>query len=132
MSVLRKKRTFISFDYDNDARQKDLLVGQAKHDDTPFDIEDWSIKEHIDENWKAKARTRIKSVDVVIVMCGHKTHSATGVSAELKIAQEEKVPYFLLSAYSDGKCVPPNVANPTDKIYSWTWDNLKKLIHGAR
>ncbi|MCB5207807.1 TIR domain-containing protein [Methylovorus mays] len=127
-----KKKTFISFDYDNDARQKDLLVGQSKNQDTPFDIADWSIKEHIDSNWKAKARTRIKAVDVVIILCGHSTNTAAGVSAELAIAQEEKIPYFLLAAYSDGKNVAPTAAKPSDKIYSWTWENLKKLIHGGR
>jgi len=127
-----KKKVFISFDYDNDARQKDLLIGQAKNEDSPFDISDWSIKEHIDANWKAKARTRIKGVDVVIILCGHKTNTAAGVSAELQIAQEEKVTYFLLAGYSDGKTVAPKAANSADKIYTWNWDNLKKLIHGNR
>ena len=61
---MAKTKTFISFDYDNDEDLKILLLGQSKHKDTPFDIADWSIKEAIDENWKKKARTRIKSVDV--------------------------------------------------------------------
>lgn len=127
-----KKKAFISFDYDNDARQKDLLIGQAKNEDTPFDIADWSIKEPIDKNWKDKARTRIKSVDVVIILCGHNTNTAAGVSAELEIAQEENIPYFLLAAYSDGKNVKPLAAKQADSIYKWTWDNLKKLINGGR
>ncbi|MCL2391089.1 MAG: hypothetical protein FWC66_00600 [Oscillospiraceae bacterium] len=37
--------TFISFDYDYDARIKDLLVGQARNPDSPFEITDMSIKE---------------------------------------------------------------------------------------
>ena len=126
------KRAFISFDYDHDLDLKTLLVGQAKHDDTPFNIQDSSIKEAISNDWKAKARTRIRGCDVVIVICGESTNTAAGVSAELEIAQEEKVPYFLLYGRSSKTCVAPKAAKTTDKIYNWTWENLKNLINGAR
>ena len=129
---MAKKRTFISFDYDHDVSLKNLLVGQAKNNDSPFEITDMSIKETITEDWKKKARTRIKGCDVVVVICGEHTNTATGVSAELKTAQEEEVSYFLLKGYSDKTCVKPTAAKSSDKIYNWTWDNLKKLIGGAR
>jgi hypothetical protein len=93
---MAKQRVFISFDYDHDETLKDFLVGQAKNPDTPFTLEDWSIKEPLTGNWKEKAKVRIRSVDVLAVICGKNTHTATGVSAEITIAQEEKVPYFLL------------------------------------
>lgn len=129
---MAKKRTFISFDYDHDSDLKNLLVGQARNSDSPFEITDMSIKEAIDYNWKAKARTRIKGCDVVVVICGKYTNTATGVSAELKIAQEEGVSYFLLYGRSTGNCVKPIGAKSTDKMYKWTWDNLKALIGGSR
>lgn len=129
---MAKKRTFISFDYDHDLSLKNLLVGQAKNSDSPFEITDMSIKESISEEWKVNARRRIKGCDVVIVICGKETDTATGVSAELKIAQEEGIPYFLLQGYSDYRCVKPAAAKNSDKIYEWTWDNLKLLIGGAR
>jgi len=127
-----KKRVFISFDYDNDSDLKALLVGQAKNADSPFEITDMSIKEAISYNWKENARRRIKGCDVVIVICGHNTNTATGVSAELKIAQEEGVEYFLLNGRATGKCVRPISARSSDKIYNWTWNNLKLLVGGAR
>ena len=126
------KRAFISFDYDHDIDLKNLLVGQAKNPDSPFDIIDMSIKEAISKEWKEKARTRIKGCDVVIIMCGEFTNTATGVAAELSIAQEEKVPYFLLRGRAEKTCVKPTTATASDKIYSWTWDNLKILIGGGR
>jgi hypothetical protein len=129
---MSKKKVFISFDYDHDLVLKDFLVGQAKLPDSPFELADWSIKEHIDENWKAKAKTRIKQVDVVAIICGLNTNTATGVSAELKIAQSEKVPYFLLAGYKDKTNIKPSAALDTDKMYKWTWDNLKALINGGR
>jgi len=127
-----KKRTFISFDYDNDSDLKILLVGQAKHPDSPFDITDFSIKEAISRDWKEKARTRIKGCDVVVVVCGKTTNTATGVAAELLIAQEEKVPYFLIKGRSSETCVAPVSATASDKIYDWTWPNLKLLFDGNR
>ncbi len=129
--VDKKVPVFISFDYDHDANLKDLLVGQAKNDDSPFSISDWSIKEE-SADWKEKARTRIKRADQVIVVCGKHMDTATGVNAEIKIARKEKTPYFLLAGYSDGGNKKPSAALDTDKMYKWTWDNLKKLIAGSR
>lgn len=131
-NTIAKKNAFISFDYDHDLDLKNLLVGQAKNPDTPFDIKDMSIKYAISQDWKDKARTQIKGCDVVIVICGEYTNSASGVTAELSIAQEENVPYFLLCGRSDKTCVKPIGASLSDSICNWTWENLKALINGAR
>lgn len=129
---MAKKRVFISFDYDHDLDIKNLLVGQSKNSDTPFEIADFSIKEAVSEDWKKKDRTRIKGCNVVAVICGSHTDTATGVSVEVKIAQEESVDYFLLWGRKDKSCKKPTAAKSSDKIYKWTWDNLKALIGGAR
>jgi hypothetical protein len=68
----------------------------------------------------------------VIVICGEHTHSATGVATELKIAREEKKPYFLLHGYGSKTCYKPTTALSTDKIYKWEWENLKNLVRGGR
>lgn len=127
-----KKRVFISFDYDNDEGAKTMLAGQAKLPDSPFDFKDASIKEHLTGDWKEKVKRRMDNIDVVVVLCGEKTHTAAGVSAELDIAKEKNKDYFLLAAYSDKTCTKPKSALSTDKVYKWTWDNLKVLIGGGR
>jgi hypothetical protein len=129
---MAKTRAFVSFDYDHDSFLKEAIIGQSKHPDTPFDLADHSIKEAISGNWQAKARMRIQGVDVVIVICGEHTHTASGVSAELAIAQALGKPYFLLWGYSGKTCTKPLAALATDKVYDWTWPNLKALIGGAR
>jgi hypothetical protein len=126
------QRVYISFDYDHDDDLKTLLVGQAKHADSPFEIADWSIKEAVTQDWKETARKRIRAVDVVAVICGHYTNTASGVAAELSIAQDETVPYFLLAGRAAGGNKRPTTAKPEDKLYDWTWPNLKALIGGAR
>jgi len=127
-----KVKAFISFDYDHDADLKALLVGQAKNEDSPFEITDMSVKEELTGDWKEKVRQRIKKVDQVIVICGEHTDTANGVSTEVKISQEEEKSYFLLKGRSDKACVKPKTAKESDKIYNWTWDNLKKLLNGGR
>lgn len=129
---MAKVRLFISFDFDHDEDLRNLLVGQAKNPDSPFDIADWSLKEALSGDWKKKVRDRIKHVDQVCVICGEHTDTATGISAELTISQEEDKPYFLLWGRKGKKCVKPKAAKSSDKVYEWTWDDLKKLISGAR
>lgn len=127
-----KKRAFISFDYDHDHDIKECLVGQARNPDSPFEIIDMSIKEPICSNWKENARRRIRSCDVVVILCGEHTDTASGVTAELTIAQEEGIPYFLLRGRSSCPCTWPNHRYENDKMYNWTWDNLKLLFRGYR
>lgn len=102
---MAKPRVFISFDFDHDEDLRTLLVGQSKNPDSPFEIADWSLKEPLSGNWKEKVRGRIKQVDQVCVICGEHTDTATGVSAELTITQEEDKPYFLLRGRKDKTCV---------------------------
>lgn len=129
---MAKVRVFTAFDFDNDEDLRNMLVGQSKHSDSPFELADWSVKEAMTGDWKAKVCTRIRGVDQAIIMCGEYTDKAVGVSAELQIAQEEGKPYFLLYGRSSKTCKKPTAAKATDKMYKWTWDNLKSLIGGNR
>lgn len=129
---MANKRAFISFDYDHDLEIKTLLVGQAKNPDSPFDFKDSSIKEPLTGDWKEKVRGRMDNIDVVIVLCGESTDSASGVAAELSIAKEKQKAYFLLAGYADKTCKKPKTADKDDKVYKWTWENLKTLIGGGR
>lgn len=127
-----KKRVFISFDYDHDEGIKTMLAGQAKLHDSPFDFKDASIKEPLTGDWKEKVKRRMDNIDTVAVLCGEYTDKASGVAAELSIAQEKNKDYFLLAGYADKTCMKPTSAKSSDKIYKWTWDNLKVLIGGGR
>ena len=126
------RRIFISFDYDHDSDLKTLLVGQSRLGDSPFEIADWSVKEELLGNWQKEAKEKIGQVGLVIVLCGEHTDTATGVQYELEAAQELGKEYFLLWARSEKTCVKPKSAKSSDKMYKWTWDNLKSLITGNR
>ena len=126
------RRAFISFDYDHDEDIRVMLAGQAKNPATPFTMQNWSVKEPMTGDWKSKVRGRIRATDLTIILCGQHTHTATGVATELTITREEKKPYFLLRGRPNASCTKPTTATQSDKVYNWTWDNLKALIGGAR
>lgn len=127
-----KKKAFISFDFDHDEDAKILLTEQARLPDSPFEITDASVRESQTGDWGDKVRRRMEDIDVVIVICGEHAYLAKGVAAELTIAQEKNKPYFLLTAYAHRTCTRPTSAMASDKVYEWTWDNLKTLIGGWR
>ena len=126
------KSVFISFDFDHDNNLRGSLVGQAKDQDSPFRITDWSLREPITEKWKKKVRDIIRRTDLTIVICGEHTHDAAGVAAEVTIVQEEKKPYFLLKGRRHKTCKKPRSARREDTIHPWRWPTLKKLIDETR
>jgi hypothetical protein len=122
---MSKKKVFISFDYDNDLNLKNLLAGQAKLEDSPFEISDWSMKEAAPEkDWENKALSRIKRSDIVVVITGAKTYKASGVKKEVKMARENNIPIIQIKPQGTN---PSKVEN-AGVLYDWTWDNLKKLL----
>lgn len=127
---MNKKKVFISFDFDNDSFLRDSLVGQSKLADSPFEIEDWSVKEPWDQStWKIQCLTKIKKTDLVIVMVGTKTNQCSGVKAEIKMAKEAGVPVVGIKGYKDKEYPRPE---GLEGYYSWTWDNIKSLVNGGR
>lgn len=125
--MVNKKRVFISYDYDNDEKLKVFIVGQAKNDDSPFEISDLSLKEAAPEkDWLDRAKAAIGRADVFIIMLGPKTKNASGVLKELKAATEKGKEKFQIIGYHDGSedwAVPGG-----GRVYRWNWDNLKKLL----
>ena len=126
------KRVFISFDFDHDETLRSALVAQAKNPASPFSIANWSVKEKLEGDWVEKVRTRIRSTDLTIVICGEHTKTASGVATEPNITRQEGKPYFLLCGHPKKSVQKPTTARPSDDIYRWTWKNLKILIGRAQ
>ena len=124
---MAKKKVFVSFDFDNDKTLKDFIIGQAKLDDSPFEVADFSLKEAAPEkDWTDKARAAIARSDVFIVMLGPKTKRAPGVLKEVKLANELKKHKFQIIGYKSGSedwAVPD-----AGRVYRWNWENLKNLL----
>ena len=122
----KKKRVFVSFDFDRDRALKDFIIGQARNPESPFEVIDTSLKEAAPmTTWKAKARAAIRSSDMVIVMVGPQTYRAPGVLKEVAMARAEGKPIVQFIGYKDGNYTPVRDAG---RLYRWTWQNLKNLL----
>ena len=122
---MAKKRVFASFDYDNDLALKNLLIGQARNPDSPFEVIDTSLKEAQPQaDWEAKARAAIKRSDVVVVLLGGNTYRAPGVKKEVAMANQEGKTRFQLKPQDKS----PQSVEGAGVTYNWSWDNLKKLL----
>jgi hypothetical protein len=123
---MKRKKIFISFDFDKDRALKDLLIGQSKNPESPFEVFDHSLKEAAPEkDWEDRARHRINLADEMIVLVGPVTHRAPGVLKEVRIARELGIKIVQVIGYKDGthRRVPG-----AGVLYRWTWDNLKKIL----
>ena len=123
---MAKTKVFVSFDFDNDKALKDFIIGQSKNSDSPFEVADWSMKEAAPQrDWPNEAENRIKRSDLVLVMVGPETHKAPGVLKEVEMARRNNIRIVQVIGYKDGNYIAvPNAG----QLYSWNWDNLKKLL----
>ncbi len=121
-----KTKVFVSFDFDNDKALKDFIIGQSKNTDSPFEVADWSMKEAAPQrSWEDEAESRIKRSNLVLVMVGPATYKAPGVLKEVEMAQRNNIRIVQVIGYKDGNYTAvPNAG----RLYSWNWDNLKKLL----
>jgi hypothetical protein len=121
-------RIFMSFDLDHDQDLHDLLVEQSLRETSGFEIAARSEARTKTGLSDEKVRRRIRKADEVIVICGEHTESSVRVSAELRIAQEEQKPYFLLWGRRESMCTKPSAAKPKEGMYSWTLEILESQI----
>jgi hypothetical protein len=121
-------RIFMSFDPDNDGDLRDLLLEQSRKQSSGFEISARSEATTMTDRWDERVRRQISAADEVIVICGEHTASSVRVSAELRIAQEEQKPYFLLWGRRDRMCTKPVGSKRDDSMYSWTWSILQDQI----
>jgi len=123
---MKKKRVFVSFDFDNDKGLKELLVGQSRNSGSPFEVIDHSLKEPAPErHWENKAREAIGRAELVLVIAGEQTYRAQGVLKEVKMARDGNVRVVQVIGHKHRTC--PSVSGAGAR-YHWTWPNLVSLL----
>jgi hypothetical protein len=121
-------RVFISCDPDHDEDLHDLLLEQSHRQSSGFEISARSEATTLTDGWDERVRRKISEADEVIVICGEHTASSVRASAELRVAQEEQKPYFLLWGRRESMCTKPVGSKRDDNMYSWTWEILQDQI----
>lgn len=120
-----KKRIFISFAVE-DVRFRDFLVGQSKHDNSPFEFVDMSVKEPWSSEWKNKCQTRIDGCDGMIGLISKNTPNASGEIFELEYAYRKNMPVMLMYINDDRPNLPYSLSSK--RVNIWSWDNIKSFI----
>ena len=127
---MRKRRVFVSFDFDNDSNLKEFFVSQSKLEESPFEITDHSLIEAAPHwTWVVKTTNAIRRSETVVVVVGAKTYCAPGVLREIAIARREEKRVIQIAGYKNVFC--RSVAGAGFK-YEWSWANLKKLLDPSR
>ncbi len=125
-------RAFISFDFDHNVAEKNLIIGQSKHSKTPFNIEDWSSKEALPQNqWEKLIKDKINRCHMVIVLVGKHMATATGVAKEIKMAQELNIPIFgvYVGGANSSSIFPTGLSS--SRTTRWNWDEIASAIDKA-
>lgn len=122
-------RAFISFDFDNNSNEKLLFAGQAKNSKTPFNIEDWSSKTSLPQKqWEAIIEEKINKCNMLIVLVGKKTSSATGVVKEITFSKSQNIPIFgvYVGGASSTSDLPTGLQR--NRTIDWDWGEIANAI----
>jgi hypothetical protein len=132
-ATMSNVHVFVSFDIEHDRGLYELLLAQSGLSSSCFAVLGASERSTATDVWIERVRQRIRKADQVIVICGEHTESSPRVSAELRIAQQERIPYFLLWGRREIMCTKPIGAKPTDGMYSWTpWILQDQIVLASR
>jgi len=119
---------FVSFDIEHDGDLYELLLAHSRSPSSGFAVSAGSERSKSTIAGSERLRRSIREADQVIVICGEHTEGSARVGAELRIAQEEHKPYFLLWGRREMMCTKPIGAKRSEGMYSWTRQVLQDQI----
>jgi hypothetical protein len=123
-------RGFVSFDIDHNEDEKNLFIGQAKNEKTPFSFEDWSSKSALPQSqWENIIKDKINKCNFVVVLVGKYMATATGVVKEITFAKDCDVPVF--GVYVGGAGTSNNLPAglQRNRTIDWKWPQIASAIN---
>jgi hypothetical protein len=130
-----KKRIFISFDYDNDKRYKNLLVAWDKNQLFDFSFYDGSVTVPVNSTDAAPIRRvisqRIADCQRFLCIVGMHTHNSDWVAWEINKAVELKRSLIGVKI-EKGNTTPPNLLGVgATWAMSFTFEAIKKAVENS-
>lgn len=121
------KRIFISFAIE-DGNLRDLLRGQSRNTNSPFEFVDMSVKQPWVSQWKTKCRTKIRGCDGMISIITRNTKKADGQIWEMNCATDEGIP--LLAIYGNKDHIGATIPNECGHlpVVDWIWEKISAWI----
>lgn len=123
---MNKTQVFVSYDIERDGELFEELRTQSSS--SGFAVLGCSERQSATDVWSEKVRRRIRNADQVIFICSEHTDASPSMSNELRIAQQEQTPYFLLWGRREIMCTKPLGAKTAEGMYSWTRQILQDQI----
>ena len=119
-------QVFVSFDIEHDRELFEELRTQSSS--SGFAVLGCSERHTATDVWNERARRRIRNADQVIFICGEHTEASASMSTEIRIAQQEQTPYFLLWGRRESMCTKPVGAKSAEGMYIWSTQVLQDQI----
>ena len=123
---MKKVQVFVSFDIERDGDLFEELRAHASS--SGFEVSSCSKRHSATDVWNERARRQIRDADQVIFICSEHTDASASMSTEIRIAQQERTPYFLLWGRREIMCTKPVGAKTAEGMYSWTPQVLQDQI----
>lgn len=132
---MAKKRIFISYDYDNDARYKNMLLAWDKNKEFDFEMYDGSLKVAIDSTnaayIKSKIEPLIKKATHLLCLVGTACANNKWIGWEVQTAADLKKK--LIGVKIEKSCTSPAALlnNGAKWALSFNFDAIKKAVDEA-
>lgn len=126
------KRVFISFDYDNDLRYKNLLLAWNSHNDFDFEFYDGSLKVAIDSDnasyIKSKLRPLISKSSHLLCIVGVEGGTNKWIDWEVSTAAGGGKKLIGVKLDRSNTSPPSLLNNNASWAMSFTFDAIKKAL----
>ena len=127
-----KKTIFISFDYDNDNRYKNLLVAWDKNKDFDFGFYDGSLRDAINSNNAAYIKSQIKpkilAAGRLLCLVGKETSKSAWIDWEIQTAVDNKKKLIAVKIEKENKSSSGLLSNGASWALSFNFDAIKKAL----
>jgi len=123
---MNQTQIFVSFDIEHDRELFEALRSQSSS--FGFAVLGCSERHTATDVWNDRARRRIRKADQVIFICSEHTEASASMSTEIRIAQQEGTPYFLLWGRPEIMCTKPVGAKSAEGMYMWSPQVLQDQI----
>jgi hypothetical protein len=123
-------RSFISFDFDNNEKDKNLFAGQcSKRSPTPFTAQDWSSKVALPQpTWEQTIEGKIGHCHMMFVLVSPTAHTATGIAKEISMAIAQDVPFYGVYIAGAGALTPLPSGLSRNRMLEWEWDSIAGAV----
>lgn len=129
---MAKKKVFISYDYDNDKRYKNLLLAWDANKEFEFSLYDQSVDVSVDSTDAAAIRrvisARINNSTYFLCIVGEYTHKSGWVAWEINKAVELKKKIVAVKTAKDNEAPSEILGVGTEWALSFTFDSIKNAI----